>query len=353
MHELDTAVKIAVACAQGPGEAGAMVALRALRQVVPFECAELSCWDPAAGHHWTVGNLDYPPQVMKWFSGEPYARELAWLGMRRRSTAFRMRDMPCELDEVPGITDVLWPSGFAEGMTITLFDGHDRYLGVLNLSTASRKHPTDDARRTIIQLAPALATLLDWSRALHRLAVSLDGDGTTVVLALRRDGRLEPIDGAGTDPAEGAGPDTASAGDGRREPIDPAEVARLGAALTRGGVVAGDATRSFLWPLGRDRWWRVVLRPLPAGAAPGIAALVTARAGTAPYGLSRREVEILTLLAQGLTSARAATYLWISERTVNTHVDHILAKLRAPGRGAATARAVAEGLLLPYVSPTG
>lgn len=50
------------------------------------------------------------------------------------------------------------------------------------------------------------------------------------------------------------------------------------------------------------------------------------------YGLSRREREILDLLAQGLTGAQVATRLFISPETVRTHIRNAMAKLQAHTR---------------------
>ncbi|GAA4847574.1 hypothetical protein GCM10023201_44240 [Actinomycetospora corticicola] len=70
-----------------------------------------------------------------------------------------------------------------------------------------------------------------------------------------------------------------------------------------------------------------------------------------PYGLSRRELEVTTLLVAGLTNARIAERLAIGARTVGTHVDRVLSKLGVASRGAAAARALDEGLVV--VPPPG
>ena len=61
--------------------------------------------------------------------------------------------------------------------------------------------------------------------------------------------------------------------------------------------------------------------------------------------LSAREVEILRLVAQGLSDAQIATRLFLSPHTVHRHVANIRAKLRAPSRAAAVADATRRGLL--------
>ena len=60
--------------------------------------------------------------------------------------------------------------------------------------------------------------------------------------------------------------------------------------------------------------------------------------------LTRREVEILQLVAQGLTNDEIAEKLVVSERTVRTHVSNILAKLQLANRTQAALYALKEGL---------
>ena len=62
-------------------------------------------------------------------------------------------------------------------------------------------------------------------------------------------------------------------------------------------------------------------------------------------GLSQRELEVLTLIAQGSTNREAAVRLFISEATVKTHLLHAYAKLGVKDRAAAVAVAFERGLL--------
>jgi DNA-binding NarL/FixJ family response regulator len=64
--------------------------------------------------------------------------------------------------------------------------------------------------------------------------------------------------------------------------------------------------------------------PSPAGAAPGPAA--PARPPELPDGLTQREVEILGLIAQGMTNGEIAGRLFLSNHTVKTHINRIFAK---------------------------
>ena len=82
------------------------------------------------------------------------------------------------------------------------------------------------------------------------------------------------------------------------------------------------------------------------GAAPDLARLAGEdAAATLPAGLSAREVEVLRLVAAGLTNRGIAETLTISERTVDRHVSNIYAKLDISTRAAATAFAYERGLV--------
>lgn len=83
------------------------------------------------------------------------------------------------------------------------------------------------------------------------------------------------------------------------------------------------------------------------GAAPALNDLDPApekSAAGALARLSKRELEVLALVAAGKTNKQIATALYISEHTVARHVSNLLNKLGAPSRTAAAARALKLGL---------
>ena len=71
-----------------------------------------------------------------------------------------------------------------------------------------------------------------------------------------------------------------------------------------------------------------------------------------PAGLTRREMEVLRLLANGCTNAEAARQMHRSEKTVGHHVSAILAKLRVRSRTAAVVVAYSLGMLKPAALQT-
>lgn len=133
------------------------------------------------------------------------------------------------------------------------------------------------------------------------------------------------------------------------------------------GGTLGDAQRvlaaaDVYQALVSDRPHRRALAPADAAAALRAAASagrldgeaverVLAAAGhrrarpSRPAGLTAREVEVLRLLALGLTTRQVAQRLVVSPKTADHHVQHVYAKIGVSTRGAAALFAVEHGLL--------
>ena len=63
--------------------------------------------------------------------------------------------------------------------------------------------------------------------------------------------------------------------------------------------------------------------------------------------LTGRENEVLRLLSQGLSNKEIAQHLALGEKTIKTHVSHILVKLGVQSRTQAALAAVRLGLVPP------
>ncbi|MGH3033935.1 MAG: response regulator transcription factor [Gaiellaceae bacterium] len=85
------------------------------------------------------------------------------------------------------------------------------------------------------------------------------------------------------------------------------------------------------------------VRRLVKGSSPDVAA-VGADSGCAAE-LTRRELEVLKLLATGLTPAEIGSHLFLSRKTVSTYVQHILAKLDVHTQAQAVALAFREHIV--------
>lgn len=82
----------------------------------------------------------------------------------------------------------------------------------------------------------------------------------------------------------------------------------------------------------------LALQPLPPTSAD------SSQQPSYPNGLTAREVDVLRLVAQGLTDAEVAEQLFLARRTINTHLTSIYTKLNVSSRAAATRFAVENGL---------
>jgi DNA-binding NarL/FixJ family response regulator len=105
------------------------------------------------------------------------------------------------------------------------------------------------------------------------------------------------------------------------------------------GLLLG-ADDYILKPFHPDELLARVQRLLPKTGAPA-----TTAPSPAPYELTPREHEVLDLLALGLDQNQIAAELFISEKTVETHIQHILEKLDVRSRAQAVATAHREGLV--------
>jgi HD-GYP domain-containing protein (c-di-GMP phosphodiesterase class II) len=87
------------------------------------------------------------------------------------------------------------------------------------------------------------------------------------------------------------------------------------------------------------------LDPEAVEAVLGAAGHRVARRRDGPFGLTAREVEVLRLLARGLSNKEIAQRLVITPKTVGNHVEHIYAKIDARTRAEAGLFAMQHGLL--------
>jgi NarL family two-component system response regulator LiaR len=111
--------------------------------------------------------------------------------------------------------------------------------------------------------------------------------------------------------------------------VEPAELARA--------IRAAHVGEAILDPTVAARVVSAISRGA-AAAAPGV---------SADHNLTRREAEVLALIAGGRSNKRIAFELGISEKTVKTHVGHLFAKLGVADRTQAALLAVREGLVDP------
>jgi predicted ATPase/class 3 adenylate cyclase/DNA-binding CsgD family transcriptional regulator len=134
-------------------------------------------------------------------------------------------------------------------------------------------------------------------------------------------------------------------------PLPPVERAPYHSAVASSRTKLGEQAFATAWAEGR------MLSPEQALAIPGQMALPAPTQGERPSsptpaspssypdGLTAREVEVLLVVAQGLTNEQVAERLVISPRTVDTHLTSIYSKIGVSSRAAATRYAIEHHLV--------
>lgn len=243
---LDAAVHVREAAGRATrGATGVDTVLAALSEVMEYDHASLTRWDPLRRRHTTLAG-SYPDDATAYIETRLHHDPVFPVLRSPARGGLWLRDVPRHLLAAsPGFQEVLSPLGIEDGVAQCLFAADGRYVGMLNVSTRRPRRTPDPARAVVTLLTEALAAAV----ATH----------------------------AGPPPQEAAA-------------AEPAAAPRR------------------------------------------------------PGGLSPRELQVLAELTTGRTNREIAERLYITPRTVGTHIEHILAKLDLPNRAAAAARAAAWGI---------
>ena len=113
--------------------------------------------------------------------------------------------------------------------------------------------------------------------------------------------------------------------------------------FARGFLRSRVDTARFLWH--SRAGWNAVNMERHSGPGGHPQALVTFAPVGLPAGITNREIDVLTLVALGLTNPEIAARLGNSARTVSTQIERLLVKLGQTGRGGLAAVAVDSGLV--------
>jgi DNA-binding CsgD family transcriptional regulator len=299
------------------GQAGAYI-LERLRGLVHADAAAILAWNPVVHRHIIVSNLDYTQPTLDGLS-EPYANTDPHHRMLTTRRPLRIVDLPYDYRDTEMYQSVIAPMGFRDGMTTCLFAEDGSYAGMVHMSSVTRgtfehRHPT-----LLSAIAPSIGKLCTLARP-RVLAV---GDASSRAY-MDMSGRMQPID--------------------QRSALTVGAEPRFAAAVMA-FLGSGNESVVGLWPTA-DTWLRVrmdrVDEPLLSSDA---VALVTVTGVRLPYGLTDREVDVLTGVARGLSNQQIASRHAVSFRTTTTHVERILSKLDERSRTGAAVRAVHEGLI--------
>jgi predicted ATPase/DNA-binding CsgD family transcriptional regulator len=129
-----------------------------------------------------------------------------------------------------------------------------------------------------------------------------------------------------------------------RVPIPLVERADYEHAVAAARSQLGERAFAARWNEGRNMTPEQALSAQGEEVVPSPATTVSTPI-TYPAGLTAREVEVLRLVAKGLTNSQIAQELVLSEKTVATHLTHIFNKTHCENRAAAVAFAMRYGLV--------
>jgi DNA-binding CsgD family transcriptional regulator len=325
---LEIATEVASVAATPAGlEERAKALLGPLRRLVPFEAARVYLLDMERRAEHSIFFTGYDDKVRSYLDSPQHLDDVELTGLDRYGPPMRLRDLPVPRDEIRAWAEYLTPAGFREGIGVRLATSDGRYLGLFSLYTDTPAHPTDSARALLGRLSTMIADALDPLRSISAAARLVDDAAAGVLLC--RDGRTQPLPG-----------------------MPGHALLRPGSALlsTAAGQLGGTVHSAFLCPddpEGEDGHLRVTVLACPdLPPARVMAAVVVAPAGDLDR-LTRRELEVLGLIVEGCSNRRIASSLLLTERTVTTHLEHILAKLHASTRTLAAVHALRRGLYIP------
>lgn len=307
-------------------------ASRLLRSLVPSTAFALCAWESMSGTHLhrTLISDGYADDVLAHLN-DGYVKDnpafhmlyskvphtLRWKDLTRNWNYDFSATYICE--------EFLLPAGIHEGITACLRLRDGRYTGSLHMSWAKPSEATDERQETAERFRPVLAAICDILRtpqiirehlAPEAMAIVVSADGTTAEL-----------------PGENSGSVLAE-----ESPLRKYLAASAGA----------QRRRRFLWPDQLGSCFKVEVIPCKDDVS-----LATATYTPWPYGLTMRELEILHLVSGGHSNPQIAQLLYVSPRTVSTHIEHILAKTECSSRAQLAAVAINDGLLLAQSPAVG
>jgi len=327
---LDIAVELAqIASEPADVMTRAYGVLELLRRLVPFEAASIHLLDPQRGKFLPLASTGYDVPTQDHMKSLAFHDEVQSVGLNqlRRTLHFRRQLVP--RTELRTWAAYLEPAGLCAGVWVCLCHPDGRHLGLLTMHTGTWDQPTDATCDLLGLLAPAIANAVDQMRPVVIVAQTVAG--ATAGIVMIRPGRTEPLPGL---------------------PVHHliAEDSAVLAAVAR-HLAEGQGRISFLWPCipGAGQVDHLRITALACSPEPfhrPTTVVVVSPPGQL-HGLTGRELEILGFVVEGCSNNRIAGVLFITERTVAAHVEHILAKLGVANRTLAAVRALRAGLYVP------
>jgi DNA-binding CsgD family transcriptional regulator len=305
----------------GSPEDVAKSVLYRLHESMNFDAAAMCTFDPETGKHSTLFQDGYDAGVLRYLNQGFVTDDPAFAIMRfGRHQPLRWCDVP-EYAQTFSARSVFTPHGYQEGISTLLFKADGSYTGALHLSFTTPKLARLKARRSLAALQPRLATITD---------------------PLRQNGSAGWEQQVKTGFASGLltlkGDFVELPGENHKT-LDHSDT-RLMDVIRRAASCTATAPCKFWLPKGEKSVF-VQITPVLRGH------VVTLSSPPLPFGLTSRELEVLSFLARGLTNPEIGLELSLGARTVGTHVEHILGKMGCTSRTGAVALATAQSIVHP------
>jgi len=299
-----------------------------LKTVVPFEAAWIGVVDPRRHGYQTLTAVGHDAANLAYLESSGFNEQVEAFGLFRRDGPMCLRDVPVPPSEIRSWAEHWWPAGYREGIGVPLVARDGRHLGLMTMYTDSPNHPSDAARDVIGTVAPMISASIDPMTTIAGLA-ALVGDARAGCV-IDRGGMVRGLPGMPLHPL--LTPNSR---------VVPTALAKLTHRRNQTAFLCPD-------PRGSDDYVRITAIVCPPQAPDYFIALILLSPAGYLHGLTRRELEVLGFVIDGQANQRIARALFVTERTVAAHMEHIRAKLDAPTRTVAAVRSLHLALYLPY-----
>ncbi|GIF00855.1 LuxR C-terminal-related transcriptional regulator [Paractinoplanes rishiriensis] len=332
MRELMTSAMAFVAeinrITAGCGSPGELASLwDPLREIVPFSAAWLGVLDGRGHRFLTAAALGHDAAARTYIESRGYHSKVESSRVLgdRQPIRLRVGGGPSAFPSPEGLCS---PAGQHDGLGMPLIATDGRPVGLLILLTEATGRLSDPDCQVIGEVAPMITAAIDPMTSILGLAgLVVDAHASAVI---GPGGTAQPLPGS---------------------PVHPLLVTGCQViAIASDRLRTHGSPTSFLYPYlsdDTDDYLRITVIACPPVPSSPFVELVIASPSGDLHGLTRRELEVLGLVINGSTNRQIASTLFITQRTVAAHLEHIRFKLDAPTRTAAAVRSLDHGLYLP------
>lgn len=326
---LDLAVEINRVTATGGDSTRQLAELwEPLRTVVQFEAAWIGVFDTRRNGYLTLTSVGHDQVNRAYLESSSFSELVEAFGFFRRNRPLCLRDVQVPPAEIPSWAEHWWPAGYREGIGVPLVARDGRHLGLMTMYTDSPAHPSDAARDVLGTVAPMIAAAVDPMSTIAGLAALVADALAGIVVG--RGGTVYPLPGMPSHPLLT-----------QNSRVVRTALAKLTRRRTQTAFLCPD-------PRGSDDYVRVTAVACPPRVPDYFVALILISPSGDLLGLTHRELEVLGFLIDGRANQYIAHTLFITERTVAAHLEHIRAKLDASTRTVAAVRSLHLALYVPH-----